>query len=222
MSTKALLTHEDDSPWHRLIWTLPSALTTGIVILWMMAWFTGKPAERLPEPAPVDAQLIEIPPPAVKIPPAPRAPKPVAQPKAVSTPVRQVAPVQAPAPNLEKAPAPTPEEKPAVKSMATPPPAPPAPPANETTGNSGAQAIVRPMPQIPDDLRQEALSAVAVARFHVSVDGTATVELVKPTQNPRLNRLLLETLKNWRFFPSMKDGKPVASTQELSIKVEVK
>ena len=78
------------------------------------------------------------------------------------------------------------------------------------------------MPQIPDDLREEALNAVAVARFHVNVDGTATVELVKPTQTPRLNRLLLETLKNWRFFPSMKDGKPVASTQELSIKIEVK
>ena len=78
------------------------------------------------------------------------------------------------------------------------------------------------MPQIPDELRQDALSAVAVARFHVAVDGTATVELIKPTSNPRLNRLLLDTLKNWRFFPSMKDGKPVASTQELSIKVEVK
>jgi len=78
------------------------------------------------------------------------------------------------------------------------------------------------MPQIPDDLREEALNAVAVARFHVNVDGTATVELVKPTQTPRLNRLLLETLKNWRFFPSMKDGKPVALIQELSIKIEVK
>lgn len=78
------------------------------------------------------------------------------------------------------------------------------------------------MPQIPDDLRYEAISASALARFHVAADGTATVELVKPTPNPRLNRLLLDTLKNWRFFPAMKDGKPVASTQEIVIKVDVK
>ncbi len=220
MSTKALITHEDDSPWHRLIWTLPSALAAGVLILWVMGWFTGKQAERLPEPAPVDAQLIELPPPVIKTPPATHAAKPLAQPKSVtpqktvSEPVRQVAPAL----NLEKVPAQ--DEKPAVKSMTTPPP--PAAATNDATGNSGAQAIVRPMPKIPDDLRDEALSAVALARFHVSVDGTAMVELVKATQNPRLNRLLLETLKNWRFFPSMKDGKPVASTQELSIKVEVK
>jgi len=35
----------------------------------------------------------------------------------------------------------------------------------------------------------------------VATDGTATVELVKPTPNPRLNRLLLDTLKNWQLFP---------------------
>ena len=77
------------------------------------------------------------------------------------------------------------------------------------------------MPQIPDELRQDALSTSAIARFHVATDGTATVELVKPTPNPRLNRLLLDTLKNWRFFPAIKDGKPVDSTQEISIKVNV-
>ncbi len=86
----------------------------------------------------------------------------------------------------------------------------------------GAQAIVRPMPQIPDDLRQEAFNAVAVVRFHVAADGTCTFELTKPTPNPRLNRLLLEKLKEWRFFPAMRDGKPVASDQEIRITFEVK
>ena len=78
------------------------------------------------------------------------------------------------------------------------------------------------MPVIPDDLRQEALSEAATARFHIAADGTATVELVKPTQNPRLNRLLLETLKLWRFFPALQDGKPVASTEDMVIRVQVK
>jgi protein TonB len=86
----------------------------------------------------------------------------------------------------------------------------------------GAQAIVRPMPQIPDELRQEAFNAIAVARFHIAADGTAMFELVKPTPNPRLNRLLLERLKEWRFFPAMRDGKPVPSDQDVRITFEVK
>ena len=71
------------------------------------------------------------------------------------------------------------------------------------------------------NLRQEAVNTSATVRFHVAADGTATVELSKPTQNLRLNRLLLDTLKNWRFFPAMKDGKPVASVEELVIKIDV-
>ncbi|WHZ11308.1 MAG: hypothetical protein OJF60_001747 [Burkholderiaceae bacterium] len=89
------------------------------------------------------------------------------------------------------------------------------------SASSGAQAIVRPMPKIPDELRDEALHAVVRARFHVAVDGSATVELVKPSPDPRLNRLLLETFKNWRFFPAVKDGHPVASTEEVTIHIDV-
>jgi protein TonB len=70
-------------------------------------------------------------------------------------------------------------------------------------------------------LREEALNAAATARFHIAVDGSTTVELVKPTQNPRLNRLLLDTLKHWKFFPAMKDGKPVPSEEVLVIRVLV-
>jgi len=86
----------------------------------------------------------------------------------------------------------------------------------------GARAIYQPTPVIPEDLRAEALTASAVARFHVGADGTATVELVTPTRNPTLNRVLIETLSRWRFFPALRDGRPVASTQDLPISVEVK
>ena len=86
----------------------------------------------------------------------------------------------------------------------------------------GARAIVRPIPQIPDDLREEAFNAVAVVRFHIAADGTAAFELAKPTPNPTLNRLLLEKLREWRFFPAMREGKPVASNQDVRITFEVK
>jgi protein TonB len=88
--------------------------------------------------------------------------------------------------------------------------------------NSGAMAIIRPMPQIPDDLREEAFSSIALARFHVAADGSAEVELARPTPNPRLNRILLDSLKKWRFMPAIRDGKPVATTEEIVVKMEVK
>jgi periplasmic protein TonB len=90
------------------------------------------------------------------------------------------------------------------------------------SGRVGARAIFQPLPQLPDDLRREALDLVAVARFHVEPNGAATVELVQPTSNPELNRALLETLKRWRFFPAMQDGKAVASTIDIRIPVRVK
>ena len=88
--------------------------------------------------------------------------------------------------------------------------------------SGGARTIIRPMPQIPDDLREEAFNAVAIARFHVAADGSAKVELAKPTPNPRLNHILLETLKKWRFMPAIRNGKPITSTEEVVIKIEVK
>jgi protein TonB len=54
------------------------------------------------------------------------------------------------------------------------------------------------------------------------VDGSVTVELVKPTQNPRLNRLLLETLKAWKFISAIIDGKPVPSVEVIVVRVQVK
>jgi protein TonB len=85
-----------------------------------------------------------------------------------------------------------------------------------------ARAIYQPKPKIPDDLREDTLNAVAVARFRIAADGTASVELITPTPNPRLNQVLLDTLKTWRFFPAMNNGIPVSSMQDLRISVEVR
>jgi protein TonB len=78
------------------------------------------------------------------------------------------------------------------------------------------------MPQIPDDLRGEAFNVTALARFHIAVDGSAKVELAKPTPNPHLNAILLDSLKKWRFIPAIKNGKPAASTEEILVRIEVK
>ncbi|MDA8161793.1 MAG: hypothetical protein M0022_02655, partial [Desulfobacteraceae bacterium] len=65
------------------------------------------------------------------------------------------------------------------------------------SASGGAQVIVRPKLQIPDDLRENAFNFVAMARFNIGSDGSAKVELIKPTPNPRLNQVLLENLRNW-------------------------
>ena len=85
-----------------------------------------------------------------------------------------------------------------------------------------ARAIYRPLPAIPESLRNRTVDLVAVARFRVTAAGSAEVELTQPTTDPDLNRALLETLRRWRFFPAIQAGKPVASTVDIRIPISVR
>ncbi len=97
---------------------------------------------------------------------------------------------------------------------------------DSTRGNlhasSGTRAIVRPMPQIRDDLREVAFNSTALARCNIAVDGSAKVELIKATPNSRLNRILLDSLRKWRFMPAIKNCSPAPSIEEIVIKIEIK
>ncbi len=228
-----------DSPWHRLPWTLPTALLIWAVALLGLAYFMEKPTQRLMEPSAIDAQLLIE----QSVSPPPAA---VHQPK----PLPQVRPQ--PAPVISKV-TPTIEQKPSVQKAEETTNVPNGAHATTSEGqtttgvntsansntqvgsydgqgssqgnisaSSGARAIVQPMPQIPDDLRAEVFNFSALARFHIAVDGSVKVELAKPTPNPRLNRILLDSLKKWRFIPAIRNGKPVASTEEIVVRMEVK
>ena len=85
-----------------------------------------------------------------------------------------------------------------------------------------ARALYQPTPEIPEELRRQNLEAVAVARFRVAADGCAQVELVRPTNDTRLNQTLLSTLARWRFFPAMEQGRPVASDLEIRLPISVR
>jgi periplasmic protein TonB len=87
--------------------------------------------------------------------------------------------------------------------------------------SGGARAIYAPPPKIPDDLREDAIHAEAMAHFVVAPDGTVTVTLVKPTSNPRLNQVLLAALSQWQFFPAMRAGMPVPSEFDLRIPIVI-
>ena len=203
---------EIDSPWRRLRWTLPLALLICAITFTWFAYSIKHPSDHSPEPIPVMAELVEMP---AQTPSASRQ-KTVAQPitKQLKQP-RPSPPVQAEQPGASTAPpAPPPSASVAAPQTTNNPPV-----AGETRG---AHAVIQPLPVIPDELRQDAMSESAIARFQIAADGTTTVELIKPTQNPRLNRLLLDTLRTWKFFPAMKEGKPVASVEEKVIRVNVK
>jgi protein TonB len=176
------------------------------------------------------------------------APRPVAKPKPLPRPVRKRAPAihhriehrslerrlsPHPAPHHESASS-APEPAPAAPSTAGGNSAAPAAKSGGVSGETGtgagggvggdaggARAIYAPMPKIPDDLREDPLTTVAIAAFKVDVDGSAQVTLVKPTSIPRLNYLLLSTLKQWRFFPAVKNGQPVASQFEIRIPITI-
>ncbi|TCG05895.1 hypothetical protein BZM27_30260 [Paraburkholderia steynii] len=85
------------------------------------------------------------------------------------------------------------------------------------TGTVAARSISQPLPALPDDLREQAYQTVAIARFRIHTDGSADVELIRPTPYPRLNQILLETLRQWRFFPALQDGRPIESTQDIRV-----
>ena len=90
------------------------------------------------------------------------------------------------------------------------------------TGGSGPRAIYAPAPTIPDDMRDEVLQAIAVARFEVSHDGTATVTLLITTDSSELDDIILDTLRKWRFLPAMKNGVAVDSEAQVRLLITVK
>jgi protein TonB len=85
----------------------------------------------------------------------------------------------------------------------------------------GARAIYAPTPVIPDDLREDVIQTEAVARFKVSFDGASEVTLEKPTSSPRLNQVILDALKQWKFFPAVHNGIAIESSFEVRIPISV-
>jgi periplasmic protein TonB len=229
-----------DEPWRRFAWIVPLAVLVWALVLTAFALILEQTAAPPVELKPVEARIIELPPTAglqggarAPHPAAPAVPKPkphvVARPKPV--PIHHVKP-------LAEVPL-----SPFGTSKTTAAPAAPAagtekPSAAETgqgvsggsgTGSGsglgndsgGARALYAPTPTIPDDLRDETFNAVAMAHFKVSYSGDVQVSLTQPTSSPRLNEILLETLKQWRFFPAMKNGVAVDSEFDVRIPITV-
>jgi protein TonB len=224
-----------DSPWERLQWTVPSAC---LLLLLSMTVFLRLLAFSPPLPAPpLDARIVELGMPAggsrgggAKTAPPPSPVHEPAHEKALQTPKKspsrpRVHPARPPASgrNAERRPLPSDDTKGAAKAGG----------GSGREGSAGAgshlgggkiaaRAIYKPIPVIPEELRRRPIETVAVARFEIAPDGTAGVKLVRPTSEPALNRILLETLGTWRFFPALARGKPIASSLDIRIPISVR
>jgi protein TonB len=156
---------------------------------------------------------------------APELPKDVSSPpaQAMSEPSRIVASSPA-APQQPSARGPANASAPATTALVPPRPSVSGTPGGTGLGGGkmGARAIYQPLPEIPEALRHRNFEVVAVARFRVAASGSAQVELIEPTGDPDLNRALLDSLRRWRFFPGMEDGKPVTSTVDIRIPISVR
>ena len=209
-----------------LWWPLPLALLAWAVMLWGFGFFFTAPDKVASiAPSPIDARIIELPPPS----PPKLQPKPVVKAEKVASavPVRPTPqPVQTPPAPKVALPVPPALLPPTTHAPPDPVPPPPKPDLSPASGQGGTQqmgarTLYQPKPVMPEDLRDETIHTVVMARFHISADGSTTVELIKPAPNPRVNQLVLNTLKTWRFFPAIQAGKPVASVQDVKVAIDV-
>ncbi|MGH7812988.1 MAG: energy transducer TonB [Candidatus Binataceae bacterium] len=216
-----------DSPWRRFGLTIPAAAAFSALLIAGFAIVLTQGVVAPPHTEAVEVRLVEIQPVVhalqgnnkPKITPRPIPPVPRHE-------VRRRRRVR-PAPVFASAPPVTSPNGIAVPSGVLHP-APPSAPESAGAGGGGigsdtigARAIYAPKPVIPDDLRENVFQAEAIARFIVGADGAAQVTLEKPTSNPRLNQVLLDTLKEWKFFPAIENGVAVASTFEVRIPISV-
>jgi periplasmic protein TonB len=232
-----------DDSWQRLGWIIPTAVLLWAALLTIFGLLLEHTAPPPAELAPAQVRIIELPPAAglqggppsaaPKTKAAELPPHPVVQPRPIprAEPRHQIKPKMVPAvpPSFNGTAKPSNETPRAAESAnkgGVGAPSSTRVLGEEGSGSAGlgsdsggARAIFAPTPTIPDDLREEAFQTVAVAHFKVGYDGQSVVTLATPTENPRLNELILDTLKQWRFFPAKKDG--VAINSEFDVRIPI-
>ena len=234
-----------DDPWRRLPWVVLGAVFIWIALLVAFALMLQRSEPQPSELKPLEAQIIELPPevgglaggrgapahaPATPAPAkvAPRVP-PVVHKKKPAPPPMPVSPNGTATTSAAPLPAPSGAASGAGNEGSSEAGGPGGTGGTGSgTGlgglgsdNLGAHAIYAPVPEIPDELRENAIQTVAVAHFKVTYDGEVTVSLATKTDNPRLNEILLDALKQWRFFPATKNGVAIDSEFDLKIPITV-
>jgi len=223
-----------DEPWRRLAWVAPLSIFVWAAVLVCFSFLLEQTAAPPPELKPLEARIVELPPPAGLQSEAVHPVTPVQSKPRLEVKRKAVAPPHPPRAHI------SPETRSPLSEDSNSPAQPlSASPLDSNTkglkgeaatggtgvglGNdsAGARAIYAPTPIIPDDLREDTYETVAIAHFKVSYEGNVEVFLTTPTSNARLNQILIDTLEQWRFSPAMKNGVAIDSEFDVRIPVTV-
>ena len=193
---------ELDDPWRRLPWVTLAAVSLWILLLAGFSLLLERAEPPAQELKPLEARIVEVPPDVGGLaggggaphPAAPAQVKPRVAPAPVAPPVHPKKKVEAP---------PMPVSPNGTATTSTAPAAPAAGPTGAEGASSGgesgggagsgsgsgngpggigsdsigAHAIYAPVPEIPDDLREDVMQTEAVAHFKVTYDGQVEVTL---------------------------------------------
>ncbi len=84
-----------------------------------------------------------------------------------------------------------------------------------------AKVLESPSPEIPSEYNDEAFKSTCTARFNIDAKGAFTVKLLESSGNEEIDKLVLKTLKKWKFKPATLDDEPVVSSRKLKIELEI-
>lgn len=75
-----------------------------------------------------------------------------------------------------------------------------------------------PPPRYPPAALRSGIEGNVLIRAEIDADGTPTeVGLARRSGNRELDRAALSAVRNWRFQPALRDGKPVASAVQVPV-----
>jgi TonB family protein len=96
-------------------------------------------------------------------------------------------------------------------------------PPRERENGTAAQLRYAPTPKIPANLRSDSANGTVRVRFTIKSDSSTTVEMISSSiGNTQIDQVILDTLRRWKWKPATKDGKPVESTVNQTISVEIR
>lgn len=75
--------------------------------------------------------------------------------------------------------------------------------------DSAAKVLSSPFPDYPSDLQKTGIEGQVVVRFNVEPDGSVSDPVVQGSPPPRLATLALDAIRQWKFAPAIKNGKPI-------------
>ena len=84
-------------------------------------------------------------------------------------------------------------------------------------GVSAPRAIFRPDPEYSTEARQAKYQGTVVVSVIIGVDGKSHEVHVSHSLGMGLDEKAVEAVRQWRFEPAMKDGKPVAVAVDVEV-----